>query len=196
MYFYCELLCPYQQNSHWFLPKLLGGLRQGDPLSPYFFVIVMGALSCLLNRAKGGVLSGWQFNGRGGVGVEISQLLFAYDTSVFCEPPLNQLTSLSWLLIWFEVMPGLRVYLEKSELILMGGLENVGELAHEFGCKLSALPSSYLGLPLGTRFKDVEIWDGVEERLWKRPYISKGGRLTLIQSTLSSMPIYCLCFVF
>lgn len=80
----------------------------------------MGALSCLLNRAKGGVLSGWQFNGRG-VGVEISQLLFAYDTLVFCEPPLNQLTSLSWLLIWFEVMSGLRVYLEKSELIPMGG---------------------------------------------------------------------------
>lgn len=76
----------------------------------------MGALSCLLN--KGGVLSGWQFNGRGGVGVgvEISQLLFAYDTLVFCEPPLN-----SWLLIWFEVMSRLRVYLEKSELILMGG---------------------------------------------------------------------------
>lgn len=81
----------------------------------------MGALSCLLN--KGGVLSGWQFNGRGGVrvGVEISQLLFAYDTLVFCEPPLNQLTSLSWLLIWFEVMSRLRVYLEKSELIPMGG---------------------------------------------------------------------------
>ena len=84
-------------------------------------MIVMGALSCLLNRAKRGVLSGWQFNGRGGVGVEISQLLFAYDTSVFCEPPLNQLTSLSWLLIWFEVMSRLRVYLEKSELIPMGG---------------------------------------------------------------------------
>ncbi|RVW42483.1 hypothetical protein CK203_087835 [Vitis vinifera] len=133
------------------------GLKQGDPLSPYFFVIVMGALSCLLN--KGGVLSGWQFNGRGGVGVgvEISQLLFAYDTLVFSS-------SFRW------------------------GLENVGEMAHEFGCKLSALPSSYLGLPLGTRFKDVEIWDGVEERLWKRPYISKGGRLTLIQSTLSRRP--------
>ncbi|RVX03392.1 hypothetical protein CK203_019953 [Vitis vinifera] len=135
---------PYQQNSLWFLPKLLG-LKAGGSSIPYFFVIVMGALSCLLNKV--GVLSAWQFNGRGGVGVgvEISQLLFAYDTLVFSHSD--------------------------------GGLENVGEMTHEFGCKLSALPSSYLGLPLGTRFKDVEIWDGVEERLWKRPYISKGGLL-------------------
>ena len=40
------------------------------------------------------------------------------------------------------------------------------------------------------------MWDGVEERfrkklaIWKRRFISKGGRLTLIQSTLSNLPIY------
>ena len=65
------------------------GLRQGDPLSPYLFVIVMEALSCLLKRVKeGGFLLGWWFNSRE-VGVEISHLLFAYDTLVFCEPSLN-----------------------------------------------------------------------------------------------------------
>ena len=60
------------------------------------------------------------------------------------------------------------------------------------------MPSSYLGLPLGANHKSLGVWDTVEDRFrkrlasWKTQYISKGGRLTLIQSTLSSLPIYCL----
>ena len=56
-----------------------------------------------------------------------------------------------------------------------------------------------LFLPLGVPFKFVAAWDGVEERfhlrlvMWKKQSISKGGRITLIQITLSSLPIY---FVF
>ena len=113
-------------------------------------------------------------------------MLFVDDTLVFCEPSLDQMIYLSWLLLWFEAMSRLRVNLDKSELIPMGRVENVEELTHEFGCKFSTLPSSYLGLPLGARFKDVAVRDGVEERLRKRffnlerQYISKGGRLTLI----------------
>ena len=115
----------------------------------------MEALCCLLKRAKeGGFLLGWQFNGREGVGVEISHLLFADDTLLFCKPFLDQSTYLSWLLMWFKAMSGLSVNMKKSELIPMKRMENVEELAQEFGCKVTTLLSSYLGLPLGACFKE------------------------------------------
>ena len=96
--------------------------------------------------------------------MEIIHLLFANDTLVFCEPSIDQVCYLSWLLMWFEAMLGLKVNLDKSEIISAGRVENVEDLALEFGCKVSTLSSSYLGLPLGVRFKEVAIWDEVEER--------------------------------
>ena len=75
-------------------------------------------------------------------------------------------------------------------------MENVNQLVLELGCKVGTLPSTYLGLPLGSRQISMVVLDGVEEKLrrklamWKRQCISKGGRLALIRSTLSNLPIY------
>ncbi|RVW40194.1 Transposon TX1 uncharacterized 149 kDa protein [Vitis vinifera] len=173
------------------------GLRQGDPLSPYLFVIAMEVFSSFLNRAvDNGYISGCQVKGRNEGGVQISHLLFADDTLVFCQASQDQLTYLSWLLMWFEAASGMRINLDKSELIPVGRVVDIDDLALDFGCKVGSLPSTYLGLPLGAPFKSVAMWDGVEERfrkrltMWKRQYLSKGGRATLIRSTLSNLPIY------
>ena len=62
----------------------LRGLRQGDPLSPYLFMIAMAVFSCMLRRAiSGGFLSGWRVRGKSGEGVQISHLLFTDDTLDF-----------------------------------------------------------------------------------------------------------------
>ena len=100
--------------------------------------------------------------------------------------------------MWFEAMSWLRINLSKSEIILVGPFDNVDELALELDCGVGSLPTSYLGLPLGAPHKASGVWDSVEERFrkrlasWKTQYISKGGRITLIHSTLSSFPIYYL----
>ena len=80
--------------------------------------------------------------------------------------------------------------------MLVGEVENVDQLALELGCKIGTLSTTYLGLPLGSRQTLINVWDGVEEKfrrklaLWKRQYISKGGRLTFIRSMMSNLPIY------
>ena len=102
------------------------GLRQGDPLSPYLFVIVMKAFSCLMKRAiGGGFFTPYMVRRIRGEGVQISHLLFVDDTLIFCEAKEDQLTHLCWLLMWFEALSGLKANLEKSELIPVGRVENI-----------------------------------------------------------------------
>lgn len=97
---------------------------------------------------------------------------------------------------------GLRINLDKSALIPVGCVENVEALATELGCKVGSLLFSYLGLSLGALYKFVAAWDGVEVRVWKRlarwkcQYISKEGRITLIWSTLASLPISFMSVLF
>ena len=95
-------------------------------------------------------------------------------------------------------MFGLKVNLGKSELVAVGAVHNIDLLVAVLGCKQGSLPVKYLGLPLGAKFKDKSIWNPILEKMerklagWKKLYLSKGGRVTLIKSTLSNLPTYFL----
>ena len=155
----------------------------------------MDILSRLINKVvEGNFLSGCKIGGRGEVEeeLELSHLLYADDTLLFCKDNPDHLAYMGWILMWFEDLSGLKINLGKSEIFLIGGRENVEALTAELGCKDGTLPTTYLGLPLGASQKLVGIWDPIEERfgrrlaVWKCQYIFKGGRVTLIRSILQT----------
>ena len=136
------------------------GLRQGNPLSPYLFVIGMEVLSCLLKRAvEGNFISGYKLGDRDGGELVISHLLYADDTIIFCEANSKQLMCLRWTLMWFEAFSGLKINLNKSVIIPLGKVDNVELLAAELGCGVGSLPTTYLGLPLGAPHRALGVWD-------------------------------------
>ena len=90
----------------------------------------------------------------------------------------------------------MKINVGKSEIVPVGEVNNLAELASILHYWVGSLPLKYLGMPLGTSFKTASIWNPILEKMekklsgWKRLYLSKGGRLTLLRSTLSSLPTY------
>ena len=132
------------------------------------------------------------------VGVRISHLLFADDIILFCDASREQLLSIRLVLPCFQVFTGLKVNVGKSEIVPIEEVNNLDALANILQCRVGSLPMKYLGMPLGSSFKTTSIWNPILEKMekklsgWKRLYLSKGGKLMLLKSTLSSLPTYFL----
>jgi len=175
------------------------GLRQGDPLSPMLFLIMMEVFSRMLRRVEGaGLIRGFKVEGRRGGGECVTHLLFADDTILFCDADVEQILHIRLLLLSFQAVTGLKVNVHKSEMVPIGEVDDVHALAEILGCKVGKLPMSYLGMPLGASHNSPSIWNPILEKFerrlagWKKLYLSKGGRLMLLKSTLSSLPTYFL----
>ncbi|CAL1413192.1 unnamed protein product [Linum trigynum] len=176
--------------------KTSKGLRQGDPLSPGLFTMIMELLSFLLNKLKeDGKIRGFCMNESNGDG-EVTHLLFVDDTLIFCEASYDEVLYILAALVCFKAITGLKINLEKSIMIPVGDVPNPDYFAALFGCNRSREVSKYLVFPLGAKVNSSTIWEPIidkfERRLagWKCRYLSLGGRLVLNNAVLTSQPVY------
>lgn len=78
------------------------GLRQGEPLSPLLFLVMMEVFSRMVKRMEGaGLLSGFEADGRRSRGESVSHLLFVDDTILFCDAKVEQVLHVRLLLLCF-----------------------------------------------------------------------------------------------
>jgi hypothetical protein len=88
------------------------GVRQGDPLSPFLFVLVMEVFSRMLGTfTSRGLISGFSVDSSEQARVNVSHLLFADDTLIFCEANASQIRHIGALLVCLEAVAGLKVNL-------------------------------------------------------------------------------------
>ena len=138
------------------------GLRQGDPLSPLLFLLVMEVLSKLFQKTKeAGLIWGFLTGSIGGSEVRISHLLFADDTIVFCDAVPEQVLHIRKVLSCFKAVTGLRVNLNKSEMVPVSVVDGMSTLADLLCCRTGTLPMLYLGMPLGAPYKALSVWNSV-----------------------------------
>jgi hypothetical protein len=90
------------------------GLRQGDPISPYLFILCAEALSAMVEKANvEGSLTGVPTSKKG---PSVSHLFFADDSLLFCKSTLTQWSALSSILRRYEEASGQRLNCNKTAI--------------------------------------------------------------------------------
>jgi hypothetical protein len=114
---------------------------------------------------------------------------------------LHKAQNMKLLLRAFEQVSGLKINFYKSELFCFGEAQEAADQYVEMlGCRIGKFPLTYLGIPIYYRKLSNVDWKRVEERFgkrlnsWKGKHLSIGGKLTLINSVLSSLSLYMMSF--
>ncbi|XP_028778309.1 uncharacterized protein LOC114734823 [Neltuma alba] len=172
------------------------GIRQGDPLSPYLFVLCMERLNhIILEECSMGRWRPLRFNNEA---PPISHLFFADDLLLFTEASTRQVEEVKRIMKRFCLFSGHRINLEKSKAFFSRNV-NINRaltLSQKLGIGITPDLGKYLGVPLIhariTKATYGHIMKRVRSRLsgWKGKHLTMAGRSVLIKSVISALPSY------
>ncbi|XP_024636360.1 uncharacterized protein [Medicago truncatula] len=175
-------------------------LRQGDLFSPFLLLIVVKGLNVMMTAAtEANMFTGYSIGSN--TPIVISHLQFVDDTLLLGVKSRANVRAFRAVLFLFEAMSGLKVNFDKSLLVGVNIDESwVHEATYVLSCKIGRLPFIYMGLLIGSDARYLIFWEPVIYcikailSVWKSRNMSFSGHLTLLQSFLSSLPVYTLSF--
>ncbi|GJS31465.1 RNA-directed DNA polymerase, eukaryota [Tanacetum coccineum] len=123
------------------------GLKQGDPLSPFLFILVMESLHLSFKRVEdAGMFNGIKINSS----MTLSHMFYADDAIFMGQWSKRNIDTLMYMLKCFERASGLSINLSKSKLMgLAVSIEKVEEVTRHIGCGILNTPFSFLGSKVG-----------------------------------------------
>ncbi|KAL0399793.1 UNVERIFIED_CONTAM: putative mitochondrial protein [Sesamum radiatum] len=200
-----NVLVAYEIN-HYLAHKYGGfngrGLRQGDPLSPYMFLLCAEALSHLISlEEERGTIRGVSVNCHG---PRVSHLLFTDDTLIIFQAFHKAFRSLTHVLTKFEKASVLLVNLEKSSVAFSRNTpaDLREELANVMGTNVVARHERYLGLPAAVSRSKTMVFQNLVDMVWaklqswKCKNLSQVEKVVLLKSMVQAIPMYVMsCFL-
>ncbi|XP_023639555.1 uncharacterized protein LOC111830929 [Capsella rubella] len=177
------------------------GLRQGDPLSPYIFILYTEVLIANIRKAEGAKkLSGIKVANKS---PPISHLLFADDSLFFCKAYREQCLVILDILKRYEAASGQQINFVKSSIQFGHKVgENIkSEMQEILGITTLGGMGSYLGLPESLGGSKTKVFSFIQDRLhnhingWSAKLLCKGGKEVMIKAVASALPTYVMsCF--
>jgi len=174
------------------------GLRQGDPLSPYLFLIVAEGLSSLMAKAEAeNCITGVPVAADG---FRLSYLFFAGDSLLFCKANFLEWTNLFQVLQTYERASSQQLNAAKTSIFFSRntGVEFQGFIRNSAGATISTGFETYLGLPAmvgrSKRQTFASICEKVKAKVdgWKEKFLSQAGKEILIKAVVQALPTYCM----